>query len=150
MTAEVYKTWARAAGGIQIGIIIIALYALAEIVQVLASFWLSYWSAHRDKRSSWYFLKIYIGINASALVIVIMRDLATSLGGLKASRNLFDKMLGAVLYAPMSFFDTTPLGRILNRFSKVRFSKMSTLCGRPPVPILLICLCAASLGCRDC
>ena len=29
-----------------------------------------------------------------------------------------DQLTSAVLYSPMSFYDTTPLGRILNRFSK--------------------------------
>ncbi len=36
-----------------------------------------------------------------------------------ASRGLFRALLRAVLHAPMAFFDTTPLGRITNRFSKV-------------------------------
>ena len=36
-----------------------------------------------------------------------------------AAHSLFRSLLRAVLYAPMSFFDTTPLGRITNRFSKV-------------------------------
>lgn len=38
--------------------------------------------------------------------------------GLRASRKLFSEMLACVLHAPMSFFDTTPVGRIVNRFSK--------------------------------
>ena len=40
------------------------------------------------------------------------------LAGLRASRSIFEKLLDVVLEAPMSFFDTTPVGRIINRFSK--------------------------------
>jgi len=38
--------------------------------------------------------------------------------GLKASSSLFSALLDSTLTAPMSFFDTTPSGRIMNRFSK--------------------------------
>jgi ABC-type multidrug transport system fused ATPase/permease subunit len=37
---------------------------------------------------------------------------------LNAASKLHGTMLERILRSPMSFFDTTPLGRILNRFSK--------------------------------
>lgn len=46
-----------------------------------------------------------------------------SYGSIAASQNLFKTMLAAVLASPMSFFESTPIGRITNRFS----SDISTL-----------------------
>ncbi|KAI1286818.1 ATP-binding cassette sub-family C member 3 [Halotydeus destructor] len=45
-------------------------------------------------------------------------NLITFFGVLKASSTLHNMMLDHILRAPMSFFDTTPSGRILNRFGK--------------------------------
>ena len=39
------------------------------------------------------------------------------LGGARCAEKLFDRMTLRVLQAPMSYFNTTPLGRILNRFT---------------------------------
>ena len=44
--------------------------------------------------------------------------LSISLGAIAASRNLHHQLLQNIVKCPMSFFDTTPLGRIVNRFSK--------------------------------
>ena len=35
-----------------------------------------------------------------------------------ASKSLYRRTVTSVMHAPMSFFETTPLGRIMNRFSK--------------------------------
>jgi ABC-type multidrug transport system fused ATPase/permease subunit len=44
-----------------------------------------------------------------------------------ASTTIHDNMLANILYAPMSFFDTTPLGRILNRFSRDMYTIDETI-----------------------
>jgi ABC-type multidrug transport system fused ATPase/permease subunit len=41
-----------------------------------------------------------------------------SIGGLIASLRIFNAALNGILRSPIAFFDTTPMGRILSRFSK--------------------------------
>ena len=72
----------------------------------------------RDYASPWYFLAIYVLINIGVVIFMLSRDLYGRLIALRAAKVLFNDLLGAVLFAPMAFFDTTPLGRIVNRFSK--------------------------------
>ncbi|KAH9903343.1 multidrug resistance-associated ABC transporter [Cubamyces lactineus] len=64
----------------------------------------------------------YIGIYAAIALIgglVNTADIATQfIGALRASRVLFDKLLRTVVRATMRWYDVTPQGRILNRFSK--------------------------------
>ena len=49
----------------------------------------------------------------------MMGTVIVSVGTLNAASELHGTMLSRILRSPMTFFDTTPLGRILNRFSKV-------------------------------
>lgn len=45
-------------------------------------------------------------------------DLAPQLGCWLAARQMHIVMLRGVLRAPLTFFDTTPIGRIISRFAK--------------------------------
>eukprot|EP00731_Ephydatia_muelleri_P028699 Em0020g343a len=61
------------------------------------------------------------GISSAPTVVLSFLLLATFslvVAEIRASRVLHNTMLERLLRAPMHFFDTTPLGRILNRFSK--------------------------------
>ncbi|CAN0096597.1 unnamed protein product, partial [Discosporangium mesarthrocarpum] len=59
----------------------------------------------------------YIGISLGVIGSVFIRSVFESLSSLKASVTLHDNMSARVMRAPVGWFEKTPLGRILNRFS---------------------------------
>lgn len=48
----------------------------------------------------------------------LLYSLTMLLGAIRASRTLHHKLIVNILRLPMTFFDITPLGRIMNRLSK--------------------------------
>lgn len=84
-----------------------------------SSFWLSNWTNHPNASSkSGLYLGVYASIGLSQAVFVTYGWIGIVAGTLLASRNLHQKLLTRIIHAPMHFFDTTPMGRIINRFSK--------------------------------
>lgn len=92
------------------------------LVSVGANVWLKHWSEVNSRYGYnpdiLKYLGIYflLGFGSSALVLVqtcIMWIWCT----IQGSKRLHNDMAISVLRAPMSFFETTPIGRILNRFS---------------------------------
>ena len=53
-----------------------------------------------------------------AVTSVLFESVVLAIGCVSCSRVMHSVLLRTVLRTPMSFFDTTPLGRIMNRFSK--------------------------------
>lgn len=63
------------------------------------------------------YLGVYIGISVLACIIGTARFYFILSASVRASRNLFNRLMYAVLRAPLRWLDTVPLGRILNRFT---------------------------------
>lgn len=94
-----------------------------------SSVWLSRWSdaMSQDKSNLTsdeitsqrdLYLGVYGGLGLGQAVAVIFASLFLYIATLTGANKLHHIMLGNVLRSPMSFFDTTPQGRILNRFGK--------------------------------
>ena len=64
------------------------------------------------------YVSIYGGLGLAQAAFVMFRTLALYWGCIRASRILHFNLLQNVIKLPMKFFDTTPLGRIINRFAK--------------------------------
>ncbi|CAL5989372.1 Xenobiotic-transporting_ATPase / Multidrug resistance-associated protein [Hexamita inflata] len=69
-------------------------------------------------KSSNKYLWLYIGLTGVVIIFNFLGNIAFSSFCLSVARKLHDTMLGSVLRTKMGFFDTTPQGRIMNRFSK--------------------------------
>ncbi|CEF61191.1 ATP-binding cassette sub-family C member 8 [Strongyloides ratti] len=104
-------------------------YLIYNGLQLGRSLWLSAWSDDYDIianngtiNPSGTTLGVRLGVYASFGVMeslgFVFSLLALIFGGLSASRNLHSPVLYNIMRSPMSFFDTTPIGRILNRFGK--------------------------------
>ena len=52
------------------------------------------------------------------IAFTIVREIVDLNAGITAAKKIHETLLSSVLGAPMRFFEVTPLGRILNRFSK--------------------------------
>ncbi|KAF4042415.1 ABC transporter [Phytophthora infestans] len=122
---QVYKTWIMAFGGIFAGLVVIVIFIATQFVNLLSTWWLSFWSEHSqpkdgpaDKESEMFYVYIYMALNLVYAVALYIRAITTYKGGLRASKSLFQNLLARILRAPTSFFDTTPTGRIVNRLSK--------------------------------
>jgi ATP-binding cassette, subfamily C (CFTR/MRP), member 1 len=120
VSLSVYLMWAEAAGGRWTIGVIAFIFSLGEASKLLSNWWLTYWSANADgdMQSQMYYLVIYALINVTAISCSIAESVSILLIALRASRKLFTRVLDAIIRCPLSFFDTTPLGRIMNRFSK--------------------------------
>jgi ATP-binding cassette, subfamily C (CFTR/MRP), member 1 len=86
------------------------------------SVWLKTWAdANSDSganRDVGKYLGIYFGIGIGAALLTVCQTLILWIFcSIEASRKLHERMATAIFRSPMSFFDTTPAGRILNRFS---------------------------------
>ncbi|KAJ2232565.1 hypothetical protein H4R99_000340 [Coemansia sp. RSA 1722] len=126
--AKTYMTYIRSCG-IKNVAVYVSLQFLMSASNVANSFWLKNWASknehgHRDSYSDSennnviYYLGIYGMIGVFYSVMTSLRSYYLySVCSVKASKKLHKSMLMGVLNSPMSFFDVTPLGRIINRFS---------------------------------
>ncbi|XP_026557030.1 canalicular multispecific organic anion transporter 1 isoform X2 [Pseudonaja textilis] len=70
---------------------------------------------------------IYGTLGASNSLFLLIATGLTSFGAIRASRVMHEQLLSNILRVPMSFFDSTPTGRIMNRFAKDIFTVDETI-----------------------
>ncbi|KAF7589950.1 hypothetical protein BBP40_003489 [Aspergillus hancockii] len=65
-----------------------------------------------------YYLGVYALLALGYILISLVREGVLFWGSLRASYSIHKRLLKAVLHAKFKFFDSTPLGQLMNRFSK--------------------------------
>ncbi|CCK70379.1 bile acid-transporting ATPase YBT1 KNAG_0E01120 [Huiozyma naganishii CBS 8797] len=71
-----------------------------------------------SEHSTKYYLIMYFMIGLTGATVGSLKTFLTYIFGINASRKIFAMLLNKVIHSKLRFFDTTPIGRIMNRFSK--------------------------------
>ncbi|KAG0629628.1 hypothetical protein M758_1G117700 [Ceratodon purpureus] len=115
--------WAYATAvykGALVAIVIVCQFSFM-LLQLASNFWMAWAAPAREgdtgKASSTKLILVYTVLSVTSSLFVIVRSLSVYLCGLFISQKYFMDMVRCIFRAPMSFFDSTPVGRILNRAS---------------------------------
>ena len=114
----VYGAYLKASGSYINGPGAILLLILSQGANIATSLWLAWWTSNNFKLRTGQYIGVYAALGVATAVLTFLYSVAVAVGGTQASKVMLRQSMWRVLRAPMSFFDTTPLGRIINRFSK--------------------------------
>ncbi|KAK5109732.1 hypothetical protein LTR62_006572 [Meristemomyces frigidus] len=115
---DVYKAYVQASGSIWNFPLILLILLLSQGANIVTSLWLSYWTSERWHLQQGVYIGVYAALGVVQACFLFVWSVVLTMLGTRASKVMLNRAMARVLRAPMSFFDTTPLGRITNRFSK--------------------------------
>ncbi|XP_078379983.1 ATP-binding cassette sub-family C member 4-like [Oculina patagonica] len=134
---SLYLRYFRAGGNCVILLVLLVLCVGAQGALTFSDWWLSQWSnsqgqdmfvfrlvqaavsesLNKEMSVKEIYMIIYGGLVAGTLVLSFIRVLLFFHVTVNSSEKLHRHMIDALIRAPIYFFDTNPIGRILNRFS---------------------------------
>ncbi|MCO5564932.1 hypothetical protein L7F22_018602 [Adiantum nelumboides] len=117
---SVLNRYQEALGGGLVVCVFFVCYVMVEAARASSSIWLSLWTGPPPGKV--YGAFVYTGVFALFSLLQIFTILSNSLWIISrsflAAKRLHNNMLSAILRAPMSFFNSNPIGRVINRFAK--------------------------------
>ncbi|KAM5262380.1 ATP-binding cassette sub-family C member 12 isoform 1-T1 [Ctenodactylus gundi] len=138
VTWRTYHTYIKASGGYLLTVFTMSLFLLMIGSSAFSNWWLGFWLDKSSQKTcgtqgnktvceigqvladtgQHLYQWIYLASMVSMLLFGIIKGFTFTKTTLMASSSLHDKVFDKILKSPMSFFDTTPTGRLMNRFSK--------------------------------
>ncbi|KAL9928608.1 multidrug-Resistance like Protein 1 isoform 3-T5 [Glossina fuscipes fuscipes] len=117
----VYKHYIKSVG-VFLSMATLLLNFIFQAFQIGSNLWLTRWSNDKRVEHDTSLRDMYLGVYGAfgfgQVVARYLASIALAIGSLYSSRAVFLTMLSKVLRWPLELFDTTPLGRIVSRFSK--------------------------------
>ncbi|POM74277.1 Multidrug resistance protein ABC Superfamily [Phytophthora palmivora] len=123
---RVYKTYFDETGlnGLVVILVVIAAYCAGQAARTVVDWWPGHWARNMPRRgvdptfSNTTFGIWYLGFLVLCTVVSFGRALIIIESCVRSSQNMHDELFRRVLQAPVTtYFDVTPMGQILNRFS---------------------------------
>lgn len=115
---DVIRSYVRCSGNVVYGIVPVLLLILAQSSNALTSIWLSFWTSHSLSLVDDDYIGLYITFGVLQALLLFAFGASVSVLSGRATRRMVDDATARVIEAPVSFHDTQPLGRIMNRLSR--------------------------------
>ncbi|KAL1588310.1 hypothetical protein WHR41_02807 [Cladosporium halotolerans] len=115
---EVWMAYLRASGSVLVAPFVIFLLIISQGANITTSLWLSWWTSDKFGYAEGAYIGVYAALGVAQALLQFAFSVFLTVYGTKSSKTMLHRAYTRVLRAPMSFFDTTPLGRIINRFGK--------------------------------
>ncbi|CAM9538697.1 unnamed protein product [Bubo scandiacus] len=121
VNTSVYAAYLKATG-LPLCVYIILSFTCQQAVSFSRGYWLSIWTDDPVHNGTQQHTELRVGVFGALGVIQALGRFASTaavlLGGVLASHKLFLQLLRNVARSPMVFFEQTPIGNLLNRFSR--------------------------------
>ncbi|KAF9974116.1 hypothetical protein BGZ73_002614 [Actinomortierella ambigua] len=117
ISANVYAGYIRA-GGKRLWLCVMLFFSLQQVAHVMGNQWISWWSDEKFVLSTNHYIAVYVSWAVLQLILINIATQLLTHTVIRTAKVVHDAAFQRVLLSPMAFFDTTPLGRVLNRFSR--------------------------------
>ncbi|KAJ3144839.1 hypothetical protein HDU89_007726 [Geranomyces variabilis] len=115
----VWLAYMNAAGGKMFLFWLLFLISIVQVSRVGTDLWLVEWTNYKiSSLSNGQYVAIYWAWGVFQTIMIYIFGMFFAFAGTRAARVLHGAALARVMEAPVRFFDSNPLGRIINRFSK--------------------------------
>ncbi|KAG0217774.1 Multidrug resistance-associated protein 1 [Mortierella sp. NVP41] len=138
-----YAKYFKAGSGVVMTLLLIVLFFVAHGIRIGSDYWLRLWVPNTLNTTDETYLGVYGAFITAFVIAVLLRGLWFAHESTLKSQELHDRAFKSVMRAPMSFFETTSLGRILSAFSKCMFTVDDTL---PDAALLFLQYFPLALG----
>ncbi|XP_060041591.1 ATP-binding cassette sub-family C member 12 isoform X1 [Erinaceus europaeus] len=137
VTWRTYHTYIKASGGYLLSLVTVFFFLLMIGSSAFSNWWMGLWLDKGSKMTcgpqnnntcevgavladtgDHVYQWVYGGTMLSVTAFGIIKGITFTKTTLMASSSMHDRVFDKILKSPMSFFDTTPTGRLMNRFSK--------------------------------
>ncbi|CAJ1877872.1 unnamed protein product [Sphenostylis stenocarpa] len=119
VSLHMYKLYCTEAFGWWGITVVLVISLLWQMTLMAGDYWLAYETS--EERAKMFnpslFMYVYAITTVVSIILLVARSYFFALLGLRTAQLFFTQIVRSILHAPMSFFDTTPSGRILSRAS---------------------------------
>ncbi|XP_053272848.1 ATP-binding cassette sub-family C member 4 [Pleuronectes platessa] len=135
IAVSLYVKYLKAGAHTLFIVFILGINVLAQVAYIMQDWWLAYWADMQENLNANstmivngqnitaeldinFYLGVYAGLTAATIILGFARNIFMFNVLVRCAQALHDQMFKSILRAPVRFFDTNPIGRVLNRFTK--------------------------------